>query len=771
MSTVAKSTKTYSGFDPRIFGGCILWLDGGDSNMFTYSSGSNVSTWVSKISNTTFTQSGTAGRLTRTTYQGFPTVFFDSDGTTNAFMSGSLSLPSAFTVVQVLSPLAYSSGTWSFIWSWAYGATNNRVPGFRSSNASPDFQPYITWVGNGTNSLAVTQGTRYVNFVEFTNSAANTSYSINGNTPTSGTLTATNFSPTTFLLGGDGPSAASVFGRFYLSELLIFSNQLSLPQRQTIEGYLAQKWGLQSSISASHPYKSIGIFTRPLQPVDISGCVMWFDAADTTTFTFSSGSNISVWSNKAARTDSIAVWDSVATRVSPGTLGNSVPHVRFSNYAYSSAILGYGGNNGETIFMVGNNPSTTLWLGATRWVTVPPNTNPAAWPASHILNVRGNAVRGEIQGSATGVTVSAGTRTKLGVSVVTASTMSVFESGTPGANPVALTLNQVNGNIRVGTPVGTASDLGELIYYNRALTTEERQCVEGYLAQKWGLQSNLPTTHPFYLSRVIPSTAIFSPTNLSNCTLWIDAADTATITFSNANILSINDKSATAYNLTRSYTAGFEITYTNRLNGLPTLLFPNDPVDNNSTRTFLTSATNFTMNTSLHACFFVMRFNPYVVQGTSTPRSWGQLFPFNINTVNGLQCGPARTTSNWFMTYSVQNVGNTASNTTVMSSSSNGPAAPGLPVIGSIVRTGSTTYIISYNGILQSVTGGSTLVAASGAARIGIYFQNQELCELLFYNGVAMPLDDIRKVEGYLAWKWGLQATLPVTHPYYQFRP
>ena len=35
-----------------------------------------------------------------------------------------------------------------------------------------------------------------------------------------------------------------------------------------------------------------------------------------------------------------------------------------------------------------------------------------------------------------------------------------------------------------------------------------------------------------------------------------------------------------------------------------------------------------------------------------------------------------------------------------------------------------------------------------------------------FYNDIAMELEQ-QQVEGYLAWKWGVQASLPTTHPYY----
>ena len=40
--------------------------------------------------------------------------------------------------------------------------------------------------------------------------------------------------------------------------------------------------------------------------------------------------------------------------------------------------------------------------------------------------------------------------------------------------------------------------VGELIAYNNALSDAQRQQVEGYLAWKWGLQSSLPSNHPFF---------------------------------------------------------------------------------------------------------------------------------------------------------------------------------------------------------------------------------------------------------------------------------
>lgn len=59
---------------------------------------------------------------------------------------------------------------------------------------------------------------------------------------------------------------------------------------------------------------------------------------------------------------------------------------------------------------------------------------------------------------------------------------------------------------------------------------------------------------------------------------------------------------------------------------------------------------------------------------------------------------------------------------------------------------------------LQSWVGGNI-----GGNNLGLY--NGSMREILFYNK-ALSLGDQQRVEGYLAWKWGLQANLPNSNPY-----
>src|SRR5262249_42994690 len=51
-----------------------------------------------------------------------------------------------------------------------------------------------------------------------------------------------------------------------LYELIVISRAVSQSERQTIEGYLAAKWGLQGSLPSGHPYAS----TVPTRQVEVS---------------------------------------------------------------------------------------------------------------------------------------------------------------------------------------------------------------------------------------------------------------------------------------------------------------------------------------------------------------------------------------------------------------------------------------------------------------------------------------------------------------------
>ena len=93
------------------------------------------------------------------------------------------------------------------------------------------------------------------------NAAAGTaSMTVNGGTPTTFAITSQSklpvIQPQMFLgcgeLNGTFPMGPDRYSAGRTKEMMVFPG---LPNRQTIEGYLASKWGLQSLLPSDHPYK------------------------------------------------------------------------------------------------------------------------------------------------------------------------------------------------------------------------------------------------------------------------------------------------------------------------------------------------------------------------------------------------------------------------------------------------------------------------------------------------------------------------------------
>ena len=94
------------------------------------------------------------------------------------------------------------------------------------------------------------------------------------------------------------------------------------------------------------------------------------------------------------------------------------------------------------------------------------------------------------------------------------------------------------------------------------------------------------------------------------------------------------------------------------------------------------------------------------------------------------------------------------------------------------------TKLPAPENVLSSVCGATTRRIKNGARGEGTFFAcnpaNQsgdfdiggqyQIYEMLLYNAY-LNTTDRQKVEGYLAWKWGLQANLPGGHPYASAAP
>jgi len=258
--TLAKQIITpqpyYTAFKPTQIAGCQLWLDGADpaGTGVVPAQDSQIGTWVDKSGNSrSMTVQGNAAYITYKKVNGINSVWFNNPSANNAYMKNtSFQVIQNGTIFMVFVPLAYSA-TWNFLWSWNPTVSNYLVPGARIQQNNNNLQLYLTWYGSG-NYGTVGNGTTYISYFDWTNTATMPiNWSLNGTlTPTSSTVGSVinNTSLTEFDLGAD--LGAPAYANMYLSEMIIYNSVLTATRRQQVESYLAQKWGLTSSLPASH---------------------------------------------------------------------------------------------------------------------------------------------------------------------------------------------------------------------------------------------------------------------------------------------------------------------------------------------------------------------------------------------------------------------------------------------------------------------------------------------------------------------------------------
>jgi hypothetical protein len=339
----------------------------------------------------------------------------------------------------------------------------------------------------------------------------------NGSTITS------NFDP-----GSGGIVGGLVLGQWYVQddkawggkfcEFMMYSNVLAPFDRQKVEGYLAWKWGLQSNLPTTHPFKSAAPLSNSVfSPTSFSNLQVWYDGADPlgTGTAPSNGTSITTWVDKSSSGNSAtagataAVYDATSRSV---YFGGSTSNY---NTSYSASL------SNETVFMVGmitTNTSTTPGLAAS-------DTGGRSFTFNPLANSSRNVAWGSKTTSDTRNMITLGSYTNA------SNTGTVYLDG--GRETAAsVILSYTSG--RTTQLTGNYANFYEIIAYNRPLSTDDRQTVEGYLAWKWGLQGNLPAAHPYkflspasnYAGAVVPQGLLvrFDATTYSGSGAWANTA-------------------------------------------------------------------------------------------------------------------------------------------------------------------------------------------------------------------------------------------------------
>jgi hypothetical protein len=363
MPGPATSSKSISGFDPRSIAGCQLWLDAADSYATgTSTNGAIITTWKDKSINAYSGTSSGSPTLVTASQNGLPCV---------SFTAASLQYFNFGTGIPLLSSgiTVFAVGKTTFGASGQTIVAKSRYTGFNGRwgllYESPNIEFLIDVTGGGI--LAASSATKYsgvFSLFEGAWSSPTTFLYANGNQTALINASGTPSSTTDVVLVGAYPSTTGTvppYGLYYngtIGEILVYNSILTSSQRQSVEGYLAWKWGIQASISS-------------FSPTYISGCVLWLDAQDLTTmFTNTSGTtsvtaagqSVGLWKDKSGNGyNAIAVNASGSpTATFPTYQTTTGPAVYFANSADMMFFSNlFSGTSGYDIFLVGQPlPST-----------------------------------------------------------------------------------------------------------------------------------------------------------------------------------------------------------------------------------------------------------------------------------------------------------------------------------------------------------------------------------------------------------------------------
>jgi len=251
----------------------------------------------------------------------------------------------------------------------------------------------------------------------------------------------------------------------------------------------------------------------PFKPTDIGGCQMWLDAADATTITLS-GSIVTQWRDKSGSGNNAMPVYTGPTLVQ--NVKNSLPGLSFSggNIMKCGAFLT---STSFSAFIVVNNTSGT-------------KVSMGVWKVqygSYVITDINLKVGTENSSTynQTSITVPDFTTTHMYAITLSSSSASgssfTYNGSYDGSNTV-ITGTSSSGNaatcaqeVSIGGLMENNSPqymmtgyIYEVIFFSNALTSTQRQQVESYLAQKWGLRQQLPQDHPGTRGIVYPSQPI-----------------------------------------------------------------------------------------------------------------------------------------------------------------------------------------------------------------------------------------------------------------------
>jgi len=255
---------------------------------------------------------------------------------------------------------------------------------------------------------------------------------------------------------------------------------------------------------------------------------------------------------------------------------------------------------------------------------------------------------------------------------------------------------------------------------------------------------------------------------------WFDFSNSSSVTVSSGDISQINDLSGNAGHLSQSDNTKRPAYTASAQNGLNVGTF--DGVDE-----FLQLASDFSLGTA-HSVFIACK-NSTTIAAAST---------FQCIASGGVYTNPLTTVSEFL--FCSGSVTGTLTNERL---SSLVLAHPGATIYGygktdADISNGfiaSSAYTTSGNSFRGRLNGSNDLLTATtnggfvstntryptilrylGSRGGSSAFWNGQVWEMIIFSSY-LSQSDTELVEGYLAWKWGVNTSLPIGHPYYSAAP
>jgi hypothetical protein len=735
-------------FLPTDITGCAAWYDGADTSSITMT-GTAITSWADKSGN-----SKTATAFNSPTYS-ISGLGVTMNGTNNYFTTTVTVSTSTHCLIAAHNPTTVTGN----------GVGNDSLFRFQQASGTFIVFPYMngtiprgyinsqdgTTTGSGTSVLVENAVAGKFNIVAANIAATSQNIYKNGVLQSTGAGSLTNVTSDVMGIGSYVQLYEWYQGTIY--EMIVYNTTLTTAQFQAVTNYLQRKWNTALTVTTI----PTPVYNRPFQPVDIAGCQLWLDSADNTALALS-GSNVTTWYDKSGNGN-----NGTATGT-PVLTANSINGYQSIYLADAPYFLGSVSISTSTL---------TCFAVATTNVTMPNGRGRDQRLVSleNLTNVDYGRIDGTIAlfNQATTSTIATWRVTgPLANNAITTSTPFIAVSQYNGANAFlwytgtagTSTGGGSTGNFGItkygiGNQANPTTEywngyIGEVIIYNTALSTSQRQQVEAYLSWKWGFVTgtpSLPSTHP---GKTLPSfSTVFNPKSISGISLWLDAYDITTlftnttlttpVTASGQVVRGWADKSGNGLNNTTTDTV---ITYNTTTLGIPAISFPG------------TQAAGFACALSMGSAG-VSNATYFLVVRSTIAGNGGVYLYHSGSKIRQIYANANLTYMDYNAITGINgsiNVTNLTNVVTRQDTASTGFLAGW--------DTGNSFGSVTLSGAANSNQTSLTL----GGALTG-YF-----CEIIVYNSVLSTAQR-QQVEGYLAWKWGAASLLPTSHSYKKNAP